>query len=174
MEKSCCFTGYRPDKFSFPLEFGEPEFSALEGKIYNAVFEAEKREITTFYCGMAAGFDLLCGRAVVELKRMKPENGIRLIAAIPFEGQSKYFPPMWKRLYEIVLSEVDEKIVISDRYTKPCFFERNKLMVDNSDTVITYYDGKSGGTAYTLRYAEKSGKEIINLCDSSSVQLEIE
>ena len=37
---------------------------------------------------------------------------------------------------------------------------RNKLIVDASDMVIAFWDGKSRGTKYTMDYAEKQGKEV--------------
>ena len=36
-------------------------------------------------------------------------------------------------------------------------------MVDNSSRLICYYNGCSGGTAFTVRYAGKKGLEIVNL-----------
>ena len=37
-----------------------------------------------------------------------------------------------------------------------------RLMVDNADTLIAIYNGDSkGGTAYTVRYAQEGGKEIV-------------
>jgi len=38
-------------------------------------------------------------------------------------------------------------------------------MVDRSRYVICYYDGKSGGTANTVRYARARGRDIINVAD---------
>ncbi len=165
MEKSCCFTGYRPEKFSFPLEFSEPRFTALENKIYDAVFAAVREGTETFYCGMAEGFDLLCGKAVVDIKRMSPNSNLKLIAAIPFEKQSEHFSPMWKKLYEIVLNEADERVVLRREYNIKCFSERNRYMVDNSVCVITFFDGQSGGTANTVRYAAKKGRNVKNIAE---------
>lgn len=165
MEKSCCFTGYRPDKFPFKIRFGEPEFTAFENKLYDAVFRARSEGIDTFYCGMAMGFDLLSGKAVVNLKRAS--NDCRLIAVIPFMKQSSGFSQMWKNLYEIVLAEADEVIYISDEYTRNCFEKRNKYMVDRSGSVITFFDGQNGGTSSTLKYAKKQGRKIINIAEYS-------
>ena len=36
-------------------------------------------------------------------------------------------------------------------------------MVDNSDFVVCWYDGKSGGTKNTLKYAAKKHRFIINI-----------
>ncbi len=167
MEESCCFSGYRPEKFPFELKIGSADFNSLENKIYDAVFAAVRDGTDTFYCGMAMGFDLLCGKAVIDMKRMSAKNGIKLIAAIPFKNQSERYTPTWKKLYEIVLAEADKTVIISEEYHRGCFAERNKYMVDKSNRVITYYDGQSGGTANTLRYAASKGKNIINLSEYS-------
>ncbi len=165
MDNACCFTGYRPEKFPFEIEFGAPEFTAFENKIYDAVFALPRENITDFYCGMAMGFDLLAGKAVVDLKRTSVNSFVRLIAVIPFKEQPSNFPPMWKKLYDIVLKEADEVILLSDNYYKGCFQKRNEYMVDNSNTVITYFDGQRGGTANTLRYAASKKKRIINIAE---------
>ncbi len=174
MEKACCFTGYRPGKLPFKIEPGSVGFAKLESLIFDAVFTTLKEGITTYYCGMAEGFDLMCGRAIVEFKRSFPERGIRLVAVIPFNGQSERFSYAWKKLYDTVLAEADERVILNEEYTKNSFFERNRYMVDRSGTVMTYYDGKSGGTAYTLNYAVKASKRIINLCESKSIATQLE
>lgn len=165
MEESCCFTGYRPKKFPFELRLGTKLFNELENKIYDAVFALANDGVKTFYCGMAMGFDLLAGKAVIDLKRTAAQKGTRLVAAVPFAGQSDRFSPMWRKLYDIVLSEADEVSVLSDEYYKGCFAKRNKYMVDNSTAVLCYFDGQSGGTANTLRYASSKGLRIINLAE---------
>ncbi len=165
MEKSCCFTGYRPEKFPFELKLGTESFNSLEKKIYDSVFALVEEGFCDFYCGMASGFDLLCGKAVIDIKRNRPEKGIRLIAAIPFSAQSNGFSNMWKKLYEIVIAEADKIEIISEEYSISCFEKRNRFMVDKSQCVICYFDGKSGGTANTVKYALKKGKRIINLAD---------
>ena len=165
MDKSCCFTGYRPEKFPFPLKLGTADFISLENKIYDAVFTAVRDGKKTFYCGMAKGFDLLCGKAVADVKKLAADKDIELIAVIPYKKQSDGFSEMYKKLYDIVLSEADRRVVISEGYHKSCFAKRNEYMVDRSGLVITYFDGQSGGTAGTLKYAAKKGRKIINIAD---------
>ena len=39
--------------------------------------------------------------------------------------------------------------------------DRTKFMVDNSERVIAVWNGENtGGTAFTIKYASKQGKEI--------------
>jgi len=41
---------------------------------------------------------------------------------------------------------------------------RNRKVVDISDIIVVFYDKrKAGGTLYTLKYAQKKNKKIINL-----------
>ena len=47
------------------------------------------------------------------------------------------------------------------QYTPRYFFVRNKQIVDNCDTLIAFWDGKSKGTKHAIDYAEKMGKEVI-------------
>ena len=45
-------------------------------------------------------------------------------------------------------------------YGRGAPLKRNKEMVDIADAVLIIWDGKSRGTEYTLKYAEKSNKPI--------------
>ena len=59
-----------------------------------------------------------------------------------------------------------EKLIIRPQYElfgRAAPIRRNEQMVDASDTVLAIWDGKSKGTAYTLKYARKKGKTIIEL-----------
>lgn len=45
-----------------------------------------------------------------------------------------------------------------ERYGKRAPLMRDKLIVENADIVIAIWDGTSGGTNYTVKYAERIGK----------------
>lgn len=47
-----------------------------------------------------------------------------------------------------------------DKYGKGAPLVRNKLIVENSDCVLAFWDGKSKGTEYTLDYAKQLNKPI--------------
>ena len=164
--KSCCFTGYRPHKFGFPFEADVAEYIKLENKLVDAVFSLPKENCFTFYCGMAMGFDILAGEIVALLKNTYNDAKIELVAVIPFEKQSENFPPEWKNRYDKLLKKTDRIVYVSKEYYKGCFNKRNKYMVDNSDFVITWFDGQGGGTASTLAYAHRNGKRIVNLAEN--------
>ena len=59
-----------------------------------------------------------------------------------------------------------EKLIIRpqyDRFGRAAPIKRNEQMVDACDVVLAIWDGESRGTRYTLDYARKKGKEIIEV-----------
>lgn len=159
--KKCCFTGYRPQKFPFPLKSENADYEVLYRNLTTTISALIEDECAVFYTGMAIGFDIIASEIVIELK--KEHSNIKLIAVIPFEEQEKSFSYNWKSRYSKVLSACDEVIVLSKNYHVGCFQNRNKFMVDNSDYLVTWYDGKQGGTRNTLKYAQNKNRYIINV-----------
>ena len=53
--------------------------------------------------------------------------------------------------------------VLSESYTPSCMAVRNRFMVDNSNVLVACYDGMSGGTWNTIKYAQKKDIEVIQL-----------
>ena len=53
--------------------------------------------------------------------------------------------------------------VACEKYSNAAFHIRDRMMVDNSDIVLSLLipDAVRSGTAVTVRYAEKHGKQII-------------
>lgn len=159
--KKCCFSGYRPSKMPFKFDDNDIDFQIFEKRLYTTVEALLQDDCRIFYCGMAMGFDILAAKVVLYFK--KRYNDIKLICAIPFEEQEMSFPQEWKEKYYCILQNCDEVIVLSKQYHNGCYQNRNKYMVDNSDYVVTWYDGKAGGTRNTLKYAEKKNRYIINI-----------
>ncbi len=167
--KKCCFTGYRPDKFDFDFTPDNSHYRDFENKLVDAIFEAGNEGFTEFYCGMAYGFDILAGEIVLLLKKAIPS--VKLIAVVPFEKQAHSWSEEWKNRYEALLSKADRIVLINREYSKECYHKRNRYMVDNTSLVLTFFDGKSGGTAATLRYAKQKNKTIINIAEINDEQI---
>ena len=162
-KKSCCFTGYRPEKFPFNLERQNAEYTDFENRLIETVFSLPDEECFTFYSGMAMGFDIIAAETVLLLKQRNPS--VRLICALPFAAQGTGFPEPWRERHEIILRSADEILNVSEEYHNGCYSRRNAFMVDNSDYVVTWFDGRHGGTENTLKYAVKKRRHIINLND---------
>ena len=139
---SCAFTGHRELKEGFSLQ-----------RLENAIDETLQRGARTFYNGLAVGFDLLAAETLLKKKKAYPD--VRLVGCIPFENQARYYSPQDKKRYEEVLRRCDERVILYERYTKECYFERNRFMCDRADCLIAYCTEKTGGTAYTVKYFQK-------------------
>lgn len=143
----CALTGHRV----LPADFNEKQLlSELESLI--------KEGYTFFYCGMAEGFDLLALKALLTLKEIYP---IEIEACVPYTGQERSFSAEMKALYRTLIDKCDKKTVFFEKYTDGCFLIRNRYMVDNADCIYAYCLRNTGGTAYTVRYAESKNKKVI-------------
>ena len=56
---------------------------------------------------------------------------------------------------------IKRKLFLYDKFKDNCMLERNDYMLNNSSLVIALYNGKGGGTGYTVRIAKKKGLETI-------------
>ncbi len=146
----CAFTGHR---ILSNTDFDE---LLLKRVIENLIKTGTKK----FLCGMAIGFDLKCAQAVVELKE---KYEIKLVGCLPCANQSERFSQNNKRLYKEMISACDEVIVLEPVYVNGCMQRRNRFLVDNCDVLISFLRSKSGGTLYTVNYARRAGKKIIEL-----------
>ncbi len=162
----CCFTGYRPSKFPFSVEKPNIEFTRFQNTLFEQILQLAQEGCRTFYCGMAMGFDLIAAENVLVAKNAFSEP-LKLICVLPFDGQDSSFKPYWKLKFDKVLKGADEQIVLSEKYFSGCYQKRNVFMVDNSDFVITWYDGQRGGTENTVRYALKKGRQVFNINKNS-------
>ena len=160
---ACMFTGYRPQKFSFNFSEDDKDYLEFENELMDSIIAIYDAGAKRFYCGCAMGFDLLAAEIVLLLKERNPE--IELYCFVPFEGQEKTFTSYWKEKYKLVLNGADDIKILCEHYYKGCYQQRNQEMVNNSSIVLTYFDGQSGGTGQTIKYAQKKGLKIINIAE---------
>ena len=160
IQNTCCFTGKRPQSFSFKYNEYAKGCIALKKKIKAEIEKAIKKGYTNFISGMALGVDLWAAEAVLELKEKYPET--ELYCAIPYKAQSVSWAQDYRDRYMTCIHRCKKYEVISPIYTRSCFFKRNMYMVDNSSLVIAVSDNPpTGGTAHTIDYAKRNNKEIV-------------
>ena len=152
--KTCCFTGHRPEKLGMEEE-------NLKKLLRKEIRTAVKDGYTTFISGMAKGVDLIAARVVLE-ERKKNEN-IRLICASPYADFEKGWTDREKEEYRIIMEDADETKYICEHCFRGCYQIRNRWMVDNSSMVIAVFNGEKGGTKNTIDYALKKGVSIHNI-----------
>lgn len=161
-ETSLCFTGHRNENLPQTSE----GMQNLKTQIWNEVEKAIEDGVDTFYFGGCRGFDLICAEIVSRRKRvikMSDPKRIALICVVPFEEQAARWRESDREMYYNILPLSDEVITLNTHYKQGCYHERNRYMVDNSSRVICYYDGGTGGTAYTVNYAKQHNLQITNL-----------
>ncbi len=166
-EKSVCFTGYRSTKFPFPFKASDKSYIEVEKKLAYNIEECIKSGHTTFLNGACEGYDILAAEIVLMFKKVYKEPSIRLICTVPFSGQEKNWSEDWQSRYNSILERADEVITLHQEYQSGAYYERNRYIVDNSNVIICYYDGQSGGTKYTLDYNSKTKQiRVINLAEN--------
>ena len=159
-EQGCAFTGHRPAKF--PWKYDEEDSRCLELKaaLARQIEVLAAAGVTDFYTGMAQGVDTWAALAVLALRERVP--GVRLHCILPCEGQERLWPEVAQKRYSHILSQADSVEYVSRTYDKNCMLTRNRRLVDSAAFLLAVYNGeKRGGTAATVRYAQKTGRKII-------------
>lgn len=159
--KACCFTGHRPQKLPWGYDENDERCIAFKEKLSAVICAVYESGITHFICGMALGCDMYCGEIVAELMKQHPE--ITLEAAVPFADQAGSLRSKFRARYDALIAVCSKVTLIQQSYTPGCMMRRNKYMVDSSSVLIACYDGQSGGTWNTIKYAMEQDKEVIQL-----------
>lgn len=149
-----CGTGHRPDKLG---GYG-PEATI---KLIDLAKDWLGVHLpASVISGMALGWDSALAEAACQLE-------IPWTAAIPFEGQESRWPKQSQDIYKKTLMFAEKVVYVSEPgYAVWKMQKRNEWMVDNSDLVLALWDGSDGGTANCVRYANKVGKEVVNLWET--------
>jgi uncharacterized phage-like protein YoqJ len=150
-ENRVCFSGHR----TYIGSVQENE------RLRESLREAYEAGFRGFISGMAEGFDLAAAELLIEMRSELPD--IRLEAFVPFGGQADKFRPDEKLRYERVLGAADSRRLLSENYYPGCFLARNDRMVEASSALICYFDGRRGGTRYTVKRALRSGLRVTNI-----------
>ncbi|MEG1996213.1 MAG: SLOG family protein, partial [Oscillospiraceae bacterium] len=111
------------------------------------------------YTGMAAGVDIIAAEIVLEYQ--KKYTDLELLCIIPFHAQySALKENMWRVRYKNIIAHETKHIILSEDYYDGCFLDRNRYMVDNTSRVIAVWNGQSSGTSATVRYGQRTGREV--------------
>lgn len=159
---SCAFTGHRPKSLPWGYSESDPRCVQLKKKLKEAIIKLIEIDICTYYNGLAEGFDMYAAEVLLELKH--EGYPIYLIGCIPCGNQADFYKAENKILYEKIKESCDELYYVTEgRYFNGCMHLRNKYMVDNCSILLAYCKSDKGGTASTVKYAQKQGLDIINI-----------
>lgn len=106
---------------------------------------------------MAIGFDQWMAELCIERR-------IPFVAAIPFEGQEKRWPPTVQRAYRDLLKLAVKVVSFGSEYSEGLFQMRNEYIVNQldgpNDRLIACFDGSRGGTHNCVKYARQHERTI--------------
>ena len=153
MERTCCFTGHRPQKLPWGFHEETPGCKAVKKQLRDEVIRAVEQEgVRRFLSGMALGLDTWGAETVLALRKDWP---ITLECVLPCQGQAERWRTEDRKRYEHILQQCNRVILLQKSYTADCFRRRNIYLVDHSDLIIALWNGKPSGTGQTVNYAQK-------------------
>ena len=115
---------------------------------------------TQFLSGMAEATDTWCALSVLSLREKNP--AIKLHCILLCKEQADKWSASSQDLYHSILEQADSIVYVSRSYYKNCMLDRNRFLVDHAATLLAVYNGeRRGGTAATIRHAQRLGREII-------------
>jgi len=149
-------TGHRPNR----LGYGADVASLLVGFAQAWLSVLAPMKVIS---GMALGWDQALATAAVEL-------GIPFVAAVPFAGQEARWPVESQRAYDALIAQAAEVVIVSrGGFSARAMQARNEWMTDRADLLVALYDGTPSGTGNSIRYAERTGTDVLNLWESWGV-----
>lgn len=157
---ACCFTGHRPNRLPWLQDQTDLRTQALIKALWERIRSSYEHGYTRYLSGMARGIDLLCAQLVLQLQA--EDEQVELIPVLPFPNQARGWPVAEQKCHREILHTCrDQIVIISPVYSRTCFYERNRYLVDHSSKIIGVYDGTpSGGTHQTLEYARQKNLEM--------------
>lgn len=155
-EQTCCFTGHR----AIPAGQLEEIVARTTAKVRELISEGYR----CFVVGGAVGYDTLAAELLFWLRDTE-HLGISVILAYPFDGYTNAWKEEQKATYARLLPLYDERICVTAAASRGAYLQRDRYMVAASSMCIAYCTRRTGGTAYTIRYAAKKGVPVINIAE---------
>ena len=156
----CAFTGHRPSKFPWKYNEEDSRCIALKSALAEQIRLLADAGVTQFLTGMAEAVDTWSAISVLALREKNP--ALKLHCILPGTSQADKWTVSSRDLYRSILERADSIVYVSRVYHKNCMLDRNRFLVEHASTLLAIYNGeRRGGTAATMRYAQKMGREII-------------
>ena len=155
-EKTCCFTGHR--------EIRKEDETGVKSRIREQALALLAEGYAIFLAGGARGFDMLAAETVLELREREGKD-LRLVSVLPCPDWREGWAEEEIRREDSILERSDEISFSGEKDRRRSFLDRDRKMVDGASVCVAWCTRRSGGTAYTVRYALKQGVRVINLAD---------
>lgn len=148
-------TGHRPDKLWIGDYSGYSALNPLRAWVKSRTRSLLK-QLRPIHAvsGMAPGFDQDFVEVCIDM-------GIPFVAAVPFEGQERMWPPEAQQQYRKQLKLAYEVVIVTEGgYERWKMQARNEWVVDHITDLIAAFDGSPGGTANTVNYANRVQRPV--------------
>ena len=121
-----------------------------------------QKEYVEFLVGRGGDFDQIVSSAVKRLQRNIRADNSSLVWVLPYTtAELRNHEESFRDYYD----EIEICDTAENSHPKRAYQIRNRQMVDRSDLVVFYVEHNSGGAYQTMRYAQKQGKQIVNLAE---------
>lgn len=153
--QTCCFTGHR--------QIPEKDLAGVQARLEQTIIKLYGQGVIYYGAGGALGFDTLAAETVLRLRNSYPK--LRLILVLPCKDQTRKWKAEDVSRYEDIRRQADKVVYTGENYTRDCMHIRNRHLVKFSSVCVCYKTKDSGGTAYTVGYAQDQGLRIVNIAD---------
>lgn len=138
------------------------KFSFVEKKLERIVRELiQSKPYIDFLVGRDGDFDTIASSSVIRIKKQLFDANSSLIWVMPYET-AEYRDN--KKSFMAYYDEIELCMDSASGHFKGAIQKRNRYMVDRADLLICYVE-RDGGAFRTMKYAIKTGKKVINICD---------
>ena len=148
-----CFFGHRY------IERGTVVSERLDKLLHDLIMQKEYIE---FLIGREGEFDIFASAAIKRAINKYAYGNTHFTLVLPYI-KAEYRDN--EKEYLDYYDEVEVCAESSEAHPKSAIQIRNRNMIDRADLVVCCIQHKSGGAYRTLQYAEKQGKQIINISD---------
>lgn len=155
--RACAMTGYRPEKLPLGGDEAREEIEAVKRRIFCEILRMTREGVSIFISGMARGVDMWAAETVLQIRDTLPDRHVQLWAAVPYDRQAASWKAADRERYARILERADRIEYIGHAYYSGCFHKRNRWMVEHATHLLAVYDGRPGGTQYTVNYARERG-----------------
>lgn len=163
--KTVAFSGYRSEKLPDKGEAEANSTIALKRILNKEIVKSISDGMDTFIVGMADGFDMFSAEEILNVKDDFPNIKLICVTLDDESTRSDY--------YNTIVDKADEVVIKAKKSNCGSYYILNEYMVDNCSRLICYYDGRYGGTEYTIEYAMKNKVEVVNLWDKLTPEIRI-
>ena len=163
-EKSCAVIGSPPLSFPWGYDEDDEVCCALKLLLLNKIFQLYEQGIYRFIVPMDSGIGLYAAEAINVLR--ESHEDMELVCFIPYEEQAVKWSPQLRDRYFEVVEKCTEEEFISVEKTPTCELDAMLEAIDQAETVMAVCSAEEisdVNLATALRYAERTGREIVRI-----------